>query len=110
MEFKKKGKWRPARNNKIFSFLGGLDLDFTEAELAPGETDFEFFCVLGGIDIIVPTGINIEISGTPILGGIENKVPYEHYPGQPTLRFHGMTFLGGVDIKLPKKRKRKKNN
>ena len=107
---KRKGRWRPARNNRMFVFMGGIDLDFSDAVLPPGETDFEFFCVMGGIDIIVPKGINVEASGLPIMGGIDNRVPDEHYPGCPTLRFHGITLMGGVDVKPPKikKRRRKK--
>jgi len=104
---KRKGKWKPARNNRVFVFLGGIDLDFSEAELAPGVTDFEFFCVLGGIDLIVPEGINVDLSGVPVLGGLENKLSGEHYPGQPTIKIHGMIFLGGVEIKPPKKRKKR---
>ena len=87
--------------------MGGVDLDFSEAVLAPGETDFEFFCVMSGINIIVPEGINIEVSGIPIIGGIDSRVPDEHYPGRPTLKIHGIAFMAGVDIKPAKKKKRR---
>lgn len=108
--FKRKGKWKPARNNKILVLLGGVDLDFSHAELAPGITNFEFFCLAGGLDLIVPPGINVEVSGIPILGGIDNKLPGDHYPGQPTIRLNGFVLLGGVDIKPPKKRKKRKKS
>ena len=104
----RKGRWKPARKNKVLVFLGGIDLDFSEAELAPGVTDFEFFCVVGGLDLIVPPGINVEVSGIPILGGIENKLPGDHYPDQPTIKLHGFILLGGINIKPPKKRRNKK--
>ncbi|MBI9098686.1 MAG: hypothetical protein JEY91_09415, partial [Spirochaetaceae bacterium] len=45
---KRKGKWSPARNNKVFSLMGGIDLDFSEALLPPGETVFDFFCMMSG--------------------------------------------------------------
>jgi len=104
----RKGVWKPARKNRLFTLMGGMDLDFTEAIFPPGTTDIEFLCLMGGIDIIVPEGINIEVKGLPIMGGIDKKVSDDHYPGRPTLRIHGIVLMGGVDIKYPKRKKRRR--
>lgn len=104
----RKGRWTPARANKIFVFMGSVELDFSEAELNPGVTDFEFFTVMGGIEVRVPEGINVELSGLPLLAGIENKLSHSQYPGNPTIKLHGTAFMSGVEIKPPKKKKRKK--
>ena len=104
----RKGIWKPARKNRVFTLLGGTDLDFSEAIFPPGETDIEFLCLLGGLDIIVPEGINVEVKGLPIMAGIDKKVSDEHYPGRPTLRIHGIVLMGGVDIKHPKRKKRRR--
>lgn len=103
----RRGVWKPARKNRVFALMGGVDLDFSEAVLPPGVTEVEFFCLMGGLDIIVPEGINIEVKGVPIMGGIDKKVSDEHYPGRPTLRIQGMAIMGGVDIKYPKRKKRR---
>ena len=87
--------------------MGGIDLDFSEAVLPPGVTDVEFLCFMGGLDIIVPEGINVEVKGLPIMAGIDKKVSDEHYPGRPTLRIHGIAVMAGVDIKYPKRKKRR---
>ncbi len=105
----RKGVWKPARKNKIFTLLGGTDLDFSEAIFPPGITEIEFLCLLGGLDIIVPKGINVEVKGLPIMGGIDKKVSDEYYPGQPTLRIHGIVLMGGIDIKHPKRKKRRRS-
>ena len=102
----RKGAWRPARKNRVFALLGGVDLDFTKAVLPPGVTEVEFLCLMGGLDITVPEGINIEVKGIPIMGGIDKKVSDQHYPGQPTLKIQGIAVMGGVDIKYPKRRRR----
>lgn len=102
----RKGIWKPARRNRVFALMGGIDLDFSEAVLPPGVTNVEFLCLMGGLDIIVPEGINVEVKGVPIMGGIDKKVSDEHYPGRPTLRIHGLAVMGGVDIKYPKRKKR----
>ena len=105
---KRKGKWKPARSSKLMVFMGGVDLDFSEVQLPPGETEIEFFCVMGGIDIFVPPGINIELNGMPIMGGIDNKTHNDYNPSFPSLRIHGFVFMGGVDVKPSKIKKRRK--
>lgn len=104
----RKGVWKPARKNKLFAFMGGMDLDFSEAVFPSGVTKIEFLCLMGGVDIIVPKGINVEVKGLPIMGGIDKKVSDEHYPGSPTLKISGIVLMGGVDIKHPKRKKRRR--
>ncbi len=104
----RKGVWKPARKNRLFTLMGGIDLDFTGAIFPPGVTDIEFLCLMGGVDIIVPEGINIEVKGLPVMGGVDKNVSDDHYPGRPTLRIHGIVIMGGVDIKYPKRKKRRR--
>ena len=104
----RKGLWKPAKKNRVFVLMGGVDLDFSEAVLPPGITEVEFLCLMGGLDIIVPEGINVEVNGIPIMGGIDKKVSDEHYPGSPTLKIQGLVIMGGVDIKYPKRKKRRR--
>ena len=42
----------------------------------------------------------VELSGNPVLGGIENKHNYEAGPGaEQTLSIKATAILGGIDIK-----------
>lgn len=100
----RKGKWRPAQNIKLINILGGTDLDFTNAVLAPGITEIKIFCFLGGVDIIVPPGINVDANCVAIMGGFDNKTQGIENPDLPTLRIRGFCFMGGVDVKHPKKK------
>ena len=104
----RKGVWKPARKNRLFTLMGGMDLDFTDAVFPPGVTDIEFLCMMGGVDITVPEGINVEVKGLPVMGSIAKKVSDDHYPGRPTLKIHGIVLMGGVDIKYPKRKKRRR--
>ena len=103
----RKGLWRPARNTQAVSVLGGIDLDYTEAEMPPGVTELNVFCLLGGVEIKVPPGINVEVHAMPILGGVDDKSEQSGSGDDPVLRIRAVTILGGVDIKT-KKEKRKK--
>jgi hypothetical protein len=94
------GRWRPARQVTVFTFMGGADLDFREAQLPPGETEVFVFCVMGGAHIIVPPDLDVDANGVAIMGGFEHRSP----PGpqrraeSPLLKIRGFCIMGGVDI------------
>lgn len=98
----RRGVWTPARKTMAIAVMGGLDLDFREAELGPGVTEVNIFACMGGADIIVPPGLNVDSDGVAILGGWGHgpgRVPNAD-PDAPVLRITGFTLMGGVDIKV----------
>lgn len=104
----RKGVWRPARRTNILTFMGGVDLDYTDAEIPPGVTEINAFCALGGVDIKVPDGINVEVDGIPILGGIDNRTSGVTDPSLPTLRIKAFIIMGGLEIKESRKSKKRR--
>ncbi len=103
----RKGRWEPARYTNVLAFMGGIDLDFSEAGIPPGVIEITVFCLMGGLDIIVPEGVNVEVNCVPIMGGVDRKIDDEQVRGAPTIRIKGLIVMGGIDIKYPKKRKTK---
>lgn len=98
----RKGVWTPARKTTAVAVMGGLDLDFREAELGPGVTEVNIFAFMGGADIIVPPGVNVDSDGVAILGGWGHgpgRLP-DAAPDAPVLRITGFAMLGGVEIKV----------
>jgi hypothetical protein len=57
--------------------------------------------------MIVPEGLNVEVHGVPLFGGIENKTTGEYIPGAPTLHIRAFVLFGGLEIKHKKKRWRR---
>ncbi|WP_245537724.1 LiaF domain-containing protein [Sediminispirochaeta smaragdinae] len=102
----RRGPWSPARNTRVLALMGGVDLDFTDAKFPPGTTEIEIVCLLGGVEMVVPEGVNVDISGIPLIGGFENKMEYDYYPDGPTLKIRGFALLGGVEVRPPRKRKK----
>jgi hypothetical protein len=95
----RKGHWSPARNNYAVAIMGGTELDFREAQLGPGVTNVQVFTIMGGVDIIVPPGLNVESHGIGILGGFDHRTDIAPGdPNAPTLRITGVACMGGVDI------------
>ena len=74
---------------------GGGDPDLAAA--APGGgARLTAIAVSGGIDVRVPAGTRIAVSGLSLLGGRDVRVP----PGEgPTIRVRAFAILGGVTIR-----------
>lgn len=96
----RRGHWQPARQTYVITVMGGAVLDFRDVVLPPGETEVSVFCVMGGIEIIVPPGTNTDIGGFAIMGGFAHRhdstvpVPAD----APVLKINGFALMGGVDL------------
>ncbi|WKD34484.1 DUF1707 SHOCT-like domain-containing protein [Streptomyces xanthophaeus] len=104
--FQRKGRWTvPARFDAV-AFWGGGELDLREADFAQREVVINCVAVMGGIQITVPPGVELDVRGFGFMGAFDqrdNAGPSE--PGAPRVVVTGFAFWGGVEIKV-KKRKR----
>jgi len=94
------GPWTAPRHLRVAVFMGGTQLDFREARLAPGVTEVSIFAFMGGAQIIVPPELSVETHGIAIMGGFEHldRQPPQLDPDRPVLRVHGFAMMGGVAI------------
>lgn len=92
------GRWSPARKNHAIAVMGGAEIDFREAVMGPGVTELRIFALWGGVEVIVPPGMNVESHGIGIMGGFEHAPDRAPDPSAPTLRVTGLAVMGGVDI------------
>lgn len=97
----RRGTWTPARKNLVIAVMGSADLDFRQAELPPGETEINIFCLMGGVDIVVPPDLAVDASGLAIMGAFGHaSAPQRSAPDAPLLRITGFCVMGGVDINV----------
>ena len=56
----------------------------------------------GGVQIVVPPGLAVEVHGTAIMGGFQNvnRAPAHPDPDAPLLRVRGLAVMGGVEITM----------
>ncbi len=96
----RKGSWTAPRNLKVVAVLGGVELDFREARLCHGVTEVNCTAVLGGVHIIVPPELRVEVEGSGVLGGFDDHTHPGMYEELSTcsLRITGVAMLGGVEI------------
>jgi hypothetical protein len=100
------GRWTPARNLYVTAVMGGVALDFRDAQLQPGVTEVYVVAVMGGVEITVAPGTFVESTGFGLMGGFDHgaDLPYPVDTSAPVLRIHGMAIMGGVDIRERERR------
>ncbi len=54
--------------------------------------------IFGGIDILVPDGVNIKINSNSIFGGVSNETKSEKSSAAPTIYINALCMFGGVEI------------
>jgi hypothetical protein len=96
----RKGVWTPARVSRVAAIMGGAELDFREAQLGPGVTELQIFACMGGVHIIVPPTLAVDMDGSALLGGFDqtDRAPVTPDPSRPLLRITGFAFMGGVHV------------
>jgi hypothetical protein len=100
----RKGRWRVGANLNVINVMGGSDLDFNDAEFAEDVVTVTVFSLMGGADIRVPEGLNVEVSNFALMGGNGTDIGDERPdPGGPTLRLRLISIMGGSDVKRGRK-------
>jgi hypothetical protein len=100
----RKGRWRVGRRCHVINVMGGSDLDLNDAELAGDLVEMTVFCLMGGAEIRVPEGLNVELSEFAFMGGNDARLGDElPDPGGPVLRLRLISIMGGADVKRGRK-------
>ncbi len=94
----RKGVWKPPRRLHVVALLGGVELDFTRAEIPPEGTEIVVVALMGGLDILVPEGLNVDCVGIPLLGGFDDSSAGMVNDRPPILKVRGVAFMGGVSV------------
>ena len=103
----RRGRWRLSERITSLNIMGGADLDLNDAELADDHVELTVFSLMGGADIRVPDGLNVEVSDFAFMGAngvdIGDSRPD---PGGPTLHLRLISIMGGTDVKRGRRRTR----
>lgn len=86
------------RGGEATSFMGGTELDFTQADIN-GTVVLELTQVMGGAKLIVPGHWTIKNEVNAILGGVDDKRQLNIVADpNKVLVLKGTSFLGGLEI------------
>ncbi len=97
--FQRRGHWTMPRRFNSFAFWGGGELDLRDANFADREVVVNCVAIMGGMNVIVPPGVEVVVRGIGIMGGFDHTqegVPGD--PGAPRVIIQGFAFWGGVGV------------
>lgn len=97
----RRGRWTPPAHLYTVAVMGGVNLDFREARLAAGVTEITAVALMGGVDIVVPPGLPVEVRGFGLMGGVDHVEQHaeEGAEGGPRLQVTAFAVMGGVTVK-----------
>jgi len=88
---------RGFKGGSMLAWYGGIEVDLTEAELAPG-AHLNLTALFGGIAIRIPAGWRVESTAKALAGGVAVKTRDAEGPDAPTITIEGLAALGGIAI------------
>ncbi|GGT14351.1 DUF1707 SHOCT-like domain-containing protein [Streptomyces chromofuscus] len=107
--FQRKGRWTVPKRFTCFTFWGGGEIDLREANFADREVEISCVAIMGGVNIVVPPGVEVVVRGIGIMGGFDSRedgVPGD--PGAPRVIVSGFAFWGGVGVERKPTRDRRR--
>ncbi|TVT45278.1 DUF1707 domain-containing protein [Amycolatopsis rhizosphaerae] len=99
----RKGNWVVPAQHNSFAFWGGVEIDLRSARFAQRSSTITAVAIMGGIDIVVPDDIVVEVTGIGFMGAFESRddpaaAATPPPPGAPVVRINGFAFWGGVSV------------
>ncbi len=98
----RQGNWPVPKKLSVVAVMGGVDLDFREAEFGPSLSEVKITTVMGSIAIIVPPDLEVECNGVGILGQFESmhRGTGDGSSQTPRLRITGLAVMGALEISV----------
>ena len=81
---------------ELTTVFGGIDCNLKNAVIREN-CAIQATAIFGGIDILVPANVNVEVHSVSIFGGVENQTLA--VPDAPTVTVTCFCLFGGMDIK-----------
>jgi class 3 adenylate cyclase len=102
-----RGRWRAAERITAFAFWGGVTIDLRQALIESPTLDITAWAIMGGVNVIVPEGIPVELDGFVLMGGASDHTrPGRPIDGAPLVRVRARGMWGGVTAWTRRERNR----
>jgi hypothetical protein len=101
----RKGAWDVEDEMKAVAVLGDVTIDLCNARVTSSEITVIAYAILRDVEIIVPDGVDVEISGVTVLGDLENTVPPVTWGRRRfVVKVQGHAVLGDVEVRRPRQK------
>ena len=92
----RRGPWTVGPEHRALAFWGGAIIDLRDAVLTADVTHLRARAIMGGIQVIVPPDMPVEVTGFGVMGSVDNKSG--DVPGPPRVVVHAFALWGGVQV------------
>lgn len=96
----RRGRWRVAGGTTALAVMGECQLDLRAAEFDGKTITIRAVALMGSVEIVVPEGIEVDLTGVPIMGSNSLKVSeVSTLPGSPLVRVRALALMGDVTVR-----------
>jgi hypothetical protein len=95
----RRGRWRVAERATALTVMGNATIDLRHAELSGPEVTITVFTMMGNTHVIVPPGVDVDLSAVAIMGNRFDRSRSEARPGAPLVRVNGVVLMGNVFVR-----------
>jgi uncharacterized protein DUF1707 len=103
---KRAGSFRVREKIVSLTLFGGTTLDLRGATLEGDVVTIHSLTMFGGFDVIVPEGVEVDLTGLAIFGAKEMKGTTSGVvrPGAPLVRVNAFVLFGGASVRVRKEK------
>jgi tRNA A-37 threonylcarbamoyl transferase component Bud32 len=96
----KRGNWKVGDPNLMLTLMGGSCLDLSN--VTARHVNIVSFVMMGGVEIIVPPGAQVDVDGLVIMGGTFDRVRHDGAQSPMTVRVRSFGLMGGCEVRTAK--------
>ena len=101
--FERKGVWTVPERFTAVAIMGGGVIDIRHANFGAQHVTITATAIMGGIDVIVPDDVQVEVTGFAFMGGFDDTRKWDGRsatPDQdaPRVTINGFALMGGVTV------------
>ena len=94
-----RGRWRVGETTFVITSTGNAVVDLREAVLAGPEVRIFVLCSMGNVSVLVPKGVDVELSALALMGHKDDRTRSELKPGAPLVRIAGLVSMGNLIVR-----------
>jgi hypothetical protein len=95
----RRGRWRVAEHATAVTVMGNATIDLRQAELSGPEVTITVFTTMGNTYVIVPPGVDVDLSAIAIMGNRMDHSRSDVRPGAPLVRITGVVLMGNIFVR-----------
>jgi Domain of unknown function (DUF1707)/Cell wall-active antibiotics response 4TMS YvqF len=99
-ELARRSRWRVAEHAVAIAVMGSCTLDLRKAEIESGEIEITAIAFMGSVDVVVPEGLDVEVSGFAVMGSRSERVAdAPPLRGSPLVHVRAVALMGDVTVR-----------